>query len=87
MPVGPLPDHWVSPCPAFHSFAEDLFGSIEYQGTKNNTQTGKGQEDYFCMHHHICHSHGVRRGKLDRQIYVPEGRCPPRYSQTGENNC
>jgi hypothetical protein len=48
--MGPLPDHWVGPCPAFGSIAVDLFRPIEYKVTTNKRQRGKGQGVLFiCM--------------------------------------
>jgi hypothetical protein len=40
--MGPLPDHRVNPGAIFQSVAADLFGPIEYQGTVNKRQVGKG---------------------------------------------
>jgi uncharacterized membrane protein len=40
--MGPLPDHRVSLGAIFQSVAIDLFGPIEYQGTVNKRQVGKG---------------------------------------------
>ncbi len=40
--MGPLPDHGVELGAIFQSVAVDLFGPIEYQGTVNKRQVGKG---------------------------------------------
>jgi hypothetical protein len=40
--MGPLPDHRVGPSLIFQSVAVDLFWPIEYQGTVNKRQVGKG---------------------------------------------
>jgi hypothetical protein len=40
--MGPLPTHRVGPCPIFQSVGINLFGPIEYQGTVNRRQVGKG---------------------------------------------
>jgi hypothetical protein len=40
--MGPLPNHWVEVGAMFQSVAVDLFGPIEYQGTINKRQEGKG---------------------------------------------
>jgi hypothetical protein len=40
--MGPLPDHRVELWAIFQSVAIDLFGPIEYQGTVNKRQVGKG---------------------------------------------
>ncbi len=40
--MGLLPNHRVGPCPIFQSVAIDIFGPIEYQGTVNRGQVGKG---------------------------------------------
>jgi hypothetical protein len=40
--MGPLPDHRVEVGAIFQSVAVDLFGPIEYQGTVNKRQVGKG---------------------------------------------
>jgi uncharacterized membrane protein len=40
--MGPLPDHRVKLGAIFQSVAVDLFGPIEYQGTVNKRQVGKG---------------------------------------------
>jgi hypothetical protein len=40
--MGPLPDHRVEIGAMFQSVAVDLFGPIEYQGTVNKRQVGKG---------------------------------------------
>jgi hypothetical protein len=40
--MGPLPDHRVELGAIFQSVAIDLFGPIEYQGTVNKRQVGKG---------------------------------------------
>jgi hypothetical protein len=40
--MGPLPDHRASPGTIFQSVALNLFGPIEYQGTINKRQVGKG---------------------------------------------
>jgi hypothetical protein len=40
--MAPLPDHIVEIGTIFQSVAVDLFGPIEYQGTVNKRQVGKG---------------------------------------------
>jgi hypothetical protein len=44
---GPLPNHRIGPCSIFQSVAVDLFGPIEYQGTVNKRQVGKGWDVMF----------------------------------------